>query len=344
MSGEVVGWAMKQLTGSPAAKLVLAKLADNANEQGLCWPSIDLIVEHTELAQSTVYKHLAKLEELGLIKSTEITVRGEPVKGFQLTVPGFEEKIPPRRKTKDAVLPGGIVSPPHGNSALPGGILYKEEPSLEPSVNRHPSPEEAVDDVRLPSREEREAIAIASWPPIWKAYMDLPGMANAPVTESEARDAWVRVGLDDAPPPEERPTGPEMVDCIAEYGRWLAAVNATRPKDRPQMTQFPQNWMRERKFVPYLAKVRAAAAVARKAPKSGVLIDREFIDALLAAGTPPIELEAWFRGVVLHRGPPFRLECPYGVVAERFATAVWRARLVKVFGHDVEVVAMRKAS
>ncbi len=68
MSGEVVGWAMKQLTGSPAAKLVLAKLADNANEQGLCWPSIDLIVEHTELAQSTVYKHLAKLEELGLIK------------------------------------------------------------------------------------------------------------------------------------------------------------------------------------------------------------------------------------------------------------------------------------
>ena len=39
MSGKVVGWAMEQITGSPTAKLVLIKLADNANEHGICWPS-----------------------------------------------------------------------------------------------------------------------------------------------------------------------------------------------------------------------------------------------------------------------------------------------------------------
>ena len=66
MNGEVVGWAMRQRTGSPAAKLVLVKLADNANESGFCWPSIGLIVDHTELGQSTVYKHLDHLEAIGL--------------------------------------------------------------------------------------------------------------------------------------------------------------------------------------------------------------------------------------------------------------------------------------
>lgn len=68
MSGKVVGWAFEQKTGSQAAKLVLVKLADNANESGYCFPSIDLIVEHTELSERAVRKHLNELQTKGLIK------------------------------------------------------------------------------------------------------------------------------------------------------------------------------------------------------------------------------------------------------------------------------------
>lgn len=137
MSGKVVGWAMEQVTGSPAAKLVLVKLADNANEQGLCWPSVTLIVGHTELGQSTVYKHLAELEAKGLFRVVEHMVLpdggGEPyrVTAYQLCLPWPSKSIPPRGKSSPA---GGKKNPLNGAPILPGGAPYKE-PSLEPSLN-----------------------------------------------------------------------------------------------------------------------------------------------------------------------------------------------------------------
>ena len=124
---------MEQHTGSPAAKLVLVKLADNANEDGLCWPSVALIVRHTELAQSTVYKHLGELEAAGLIKSVQRLLgqnaagENEFGRGYQLAIP-----IPPGGKT---IPPNGKKRPSGGRPIPPGGILYKEEPSLEPSLN-----------------------------------------------------------------------------------------------------------------------------------------------------------------------------------------------------------------
>lgn len=49
------------------AKLVLLKLADNANDQGVAWPHIETIVSDTSLCRSSVFRALDKLEELGLI-------------------------------------------------------------------------------------------------------------------------------------------------------------------------------------------------------------------------------------------------------------------------------------
>ena len=49
------------------AKLVLLKLADNANDQGIAWPHIETIVSDTSLCRSSVFRALDKLEEFGLI-------------------------------------------------------------------------------------------------------------------------------------------------------------------------------------------------------------------------------------------------------------------------------------
>lgn len=133
MSGLVVGWAMKQTTGLPAAKLVLAKLADNAGDEGLAWPSVQLIADHTELGQSTVYRHLATLQALGLIEPTNVTVHPGTeneysCEGWQLSVPA-EWRIPRVGKR-------GRVA----RKAIPAaGKPYKEEPSTEPSLNLAPS-------------------------------------------------------------------------------------------------------------------------------------------------------------------------------------------------------------
>lgn len=50
------------------AKLVLLALADIANHDGLCWPSMKTICRMCGLTENTARVHLAKLEELGILK------------------------------------------------------------------------------------------------------------------------------------------------------------------------------------------------------------------------------------------------------------------------------------
>lgn len=54
-------------TGSPITKLILLKLADNANEKGECWPSLETISRICETSLRTTKTHVKKLEEMGLL-------------------------------------------------------------------------------------------------------------------------------------------------------------------------------------------------------------------------------------------------------------------------------------
>ena len=46
----------------------MALLADNANDEGICWPSYQNIADHCEVTKRSVMSHVAKLEEMGLLK------------------------------------------------------------------------------------------------------------------------------------------------------------------------------------------------------------------------------------------------------------------------------------
>ena len=65
MSWHATEWARAQRTGSPTAKAVLAYLAERANNDGECWPSVDLIAAETELGRRTVIRQIAALETGG---------------------------------------------------------------------------------------------------------------------------------------------------------------------------------------------------------------------------------------------------------------------------------------
>lgn len=54
--------------GNPLRKLVLLKLADNANDQGECWPSYQYIADQCEIGKSTVKKHIKDLEKSGFLR------------------------------------------------------------------------------------------------------------------------------------------------------------------------------------------------------------------------------------------------------------------------------------
>jgi DNA-binding transcriptional ArsR family regulator len=68
MSMELMVKAMKTKVGNPLRKLVLIKLADNASDQGECWPSYQHIADQCEIDRSTVRKHIKHLESQGLLR------------------------------------------------------------------------------------------------------------------------------------------------------------------------------------------------------------------------------------------------------------------------------------
>ncbi|MCK3654255.1 replication protein [Pasteurellaceae bacterium Macca] len=59
--------AMSLKIGNPARKLVLLKLADNANDQGVCFPSYQYIADACEISLRSAKEHIKVLIEMGLV-------------------------------------------------------------------------------------------------------------------------------------------------------------------------------------------------------------------------------------------------------------------------------------
>lgn len=68
MSMDLMVKAMKTKVGNPLRKLVLVKLADNASDQGECWPSYQHIADQCEIGRSTVKLHIRELEKAGFLR------------------------------------------------------------------------------------------------------------------------------------------------------------------------------------------------------------------------------------------------------------------------------------
>lgn len=65
---ELMVKAMKVKVGNPLRKLVLIKLADNASDQGECWPSYQHIADQCEISKRSVMVHVDALCDSGLLR------------------------------------------------------------------------------------------------------------------------------------------------------------------------------------------------------------------------------------------------------------------------------------
>lgn len=68
MSVKYMFEAFKLKVGNPIRKLILLKLADNADDDGFCFPSQATLAEASECSRKTVNTHCRQLEEDGYIK------------------------------------------------------------------------------------------------------------------------------------------------------------------------------------------------------------------------------------------------------------------------------------
>ncbi|MBH3342480.1 helix-turn-helix domain-containing protein [Pseudomonas parafulva] len=130
MSMELMVKAMKTKVGNPLRKLVLIKLADNANDMGECWPSYQHIADQCEIGRSTVKVHIRELEKSGLLRR-EFRRKGELNQSnvFHLALNGGAAPA----------LGGGAGDNPPGAGDNPGGgagaaprTSHSFEPVTEP--------------------------------------------------------------------------------------------------------------------------------------------------------------------------------------------------------------------
>ncbi|EHE1080011.1 helix-turn-helix domain-containing protein [Salmonella enterica] len=121
MSMNLMAKAMSIKVGNPLRKLVLIKLADNANDEGECWPSYQHIADQCEVSRSTVKSHIRALEDMGLLKR-EFRRKGELNQSnvFYLTLDNAQQ-IPPESGGAGADLGGGAGADRGGAGADRGG-------------------------------------------------------------------------------------------------------------------------------------------------------------------------------------------------------------------------------
>ena len=112
MSIHYISQAWKTPVADAKAKLVLLKLADNANDQGVAWPHIETISAETGLARSSVFKALNDLEESGIVERHR--GRNEVIYTIQKSV--LETSRGPQRRPVEVRT---------------GDLPYLKEPSIE---------------------------------------------------------------------------------------------------------------------------------------------------------------------------------------------------------------------
>lgn len=110
---------------SATTKAVLISLADNANDEGVCWPSVQRISERTCLSERAVRNALRWLEEAGILTSHQRTGRST---WYTVTPASYAPgtTCPP---APDAPPPRHDVPP----TPAPGAPITVIEPSIEPS-------------------------------------------------------------------------------------------------------------------------------------------------------------------------------------------------------------------
>lgn len=122
------------------ARAVLVKLADNANDAGAAFPSIERIERETEVVDRSVQKAIRCLVELGLLEVTERPGRST-VYRLQVGSPPSpargESHSPPKQDVRGAAhSPGGESHAPGGESHAPEPSLTRQGTSLAPPSRR----------------------------------------------------------------------------------------------------------------------------------------------------------------------------------------------------------------
>lgn len=135
MSMILMAKAMQVKVGNPSRKLVLIKLADNANDRGECFPSYQHIADQCEMSRRSVINHIDVLCEQGLVRKVyRKSEKGNSSNIYILDLDGAKNSPPSENfapPSEIAALPSENISPPPSENSAPR-TSHSFEPVNEP--------------------------------------------------------------------------------------------------------------------------------------------------------------------------------------------------------------------
>ncbi|MCS4312955.1 hypothetical protein M2397_003258 [Pseudomonas sp. BIGb0381] len=140
-------WPLQGMSGPQ--KAVLISLADNANDEGVCWPSVARISERTCLAERTVQAAIKWLGQARILsvrermgRSTMYTLTPAAYAPPQEAHPAVAASPPPQLTTKTpaAAAPRTVIEP----SSEPSPLVCAEQPT---KISKPKCPTQAIVDL-----------------------------------------------------------------------------------------------------------------------------------------------------------------------------------------------------
>ncbi|MDC9615844.1 helix-turn-helix domain-containing protein [Xenorhabdus khoisanae] len=135
MSMILMAKAMQVKVGNPSRKLVLIKLADNANDRGECFPSYQHIADQCEMSRRSVINHIDVLCEQGLVRKVyRKSEKGNSSNIYILDLDGAKNSPPSEISAPDSEIaapPSENISPTPSEISAPR-TSHSFEPVNEP--------------------------------------------------------------------------------------------------------------------------------------------------------------------------------------------------------------------
>ena len=144
MSFKLVAEVLDIKVGNPLRKMVLIKLADQANDDGVCWPSYESIAKTCEISRRSVISHIQWLEEHGFLRIEKRYNAAESKNfsnNYHLTLRNGKQAVKTKCKSRTSAanaLGGANDSLSNGENAAPKPISKPINESINESSSSTP--------------------------------------------------------------------------------------------------------------------------------------------------------------------------------------------------------------
>lgn len=162
MSVHAIEWAWRQQVANPTQKLVLMALADHANGDGQCWPSMDRVAQLAGCSDRTARRHIDDLCDGGLVAKDERYRRRDGTLGTWTLVLQMDATSGHTwpQATDGQRPPVTEPAATHGHHQRPQVTAHEPsvEPSGEPSPAHAPASEQQHDSQPAKKTRKRDEL------------------------------------------------------------------------------------------------------------------------------------------------------------------------------------------